>query len=194
MEFRIQSRRRITHLRRRTPEFTGRRAWVKPYAMQSTILDPNEARIAELVRAYIAAEYRCELGGDWLNLRIGETAPDVASHFPDAAQFGLLSAWDPWSIQRPEAVNRDADEALQRNLLESGRVFRPAFSSATNRSWREPSWLVMDMPVAEFDALSRRYGQLATLCWSRFEPVRLRVDATRPFALRDHPACDWLRG
>ena len=62
------------------------------------------------------------------------------------------------------------------------------------RSWREPSWLVVDMPVAEFDALSRRYGQLATLCWSAREPVRLRIDALAPFALEDHPACDWLRG
>lgn len=161
--------------------------------MQSTILCASEARIAELVRAYLAAEYRWEQGGDWLNLRIGETAPDVAGHFPDAARFGLLSAWDPWSIQRPEAVNRDADQALQRDLLESGRIFRPAFSSAVNRSWREPSWLVVDMPMAEFDALSRRYGQLATLFWPAREAIRLRIDAAPPFALEDHPACDWLR-
>lgn len=161
--------------------------------MQSTILCASEARIAELVHAYLAAEYRWELDGDWLNLRIGETAPDVASRFPDAAQFGLLSAWDPWSIQRPEAVNRDADQSLQRDLLDSGRIFRPAFSSAVNRSWREPSWLVVDMPMAEFDALSRRYGQLATLFWSAREAIRLRIDALPPFALEDHPACDWLR-
>jgi Protein of unknown function (DUF3293) len=162
--------------------------------MHSTILCASEARLAELVRAYLAADYRWELDGDWLNVHIGETAPDVGARFPDAAQFGLLSAWDPWSIQRPEAVNRDADLALQRDLLDSGRIFRPAFSSAVNRSWREPSWLVVDMPVAEFDALSRRYGQLATLCWSTREPVRLRIDATPPLALADHPACDWLRG
>lgn len=161
--------------------------------MQSTILCASEARIAELVHAYLAAEYRWELDGDWLNLRLGETAPDVAGRFPDAAQFGLLSAWDPWSIQRPDAVNRDADQALQRDLLDSGRIFRPAFSSAVNRSWREPSWLVVDMPMAEFDALSRRYGQLATLFWSAREAIRMRIDASPPFELQGHPACNWLR-
>jgi hypothetical protein len=161
--------------------------------MQSTTLRASEARIAELVHAYLAAEYRWEHDGIWLNLRIGQTALDVADFFPEAARFGLLSAWDPWSVQRSEAVNRSADQALQRDLLDSGRSFRPAFSSAVNRSWREPSWLVVDMPVTEFDALSRRYEQLATLYWSATEPVRLRIDASPAFALADHPGCDWLR-
>lgn len=161
--------------------------------MQSSFLYSSEARIAELVHAYLVAEYRWELGGHWLNLNIGERAPEVARRFPDATQFGLLSAWDPCSILRPEPVNRAADEGLQQDLLDSGRTFRPAFSSAINRSWREPSWLVIDMPTAAFDALSRRYGQLATLHWTKDEAVRLRVDAIRPFAFERHDAIDWLR-
>jgi Protein of unknown function (DUF3293) len=161
--------------------------------MQSSFLYNSEARIAELVHAYLVAEYRWELGGNWLNLRIGEPAPEVVRQFPDAVQFGLLSAWDPSSIPRPEPVNRAADDALQQDLLESGCAFRPAFSSAANRSWREPSWLVVDMPPTGFDALSRRYGQLATLHWTSLGPVRLRVDASRPYAFEQHSAIDWLR-
>jgi Protein of unknown function (DUF3293) len=162
--------------------------------MQPSLLSAGEARIAELVRAYLVAEYRWELDGEWLNLRIGTPATEVAQRYPDASRFGLLSAWDPFSIQRPESVNRDADDALQDDLLDSRRIFRPAFSSATNRSWREPSWLVVDMAAAEFDALSRRYGQLATLYWHTDEPVRMRVDAARPYSFAEHPAIDWLRG
>ena len=162
--------------------------------MQSTLLYASEARIGELVRAYLAAEYRWELDGDWLNLLLGESAHDLARRFPDAAQFGLLTAWDPYSIERPEAVNRAADEALQQNLLDSGKTFRPAFSSAANRSWREPSWLVVDLPLAEFDALSRRYEQLATLHWAAGEAVRMRVDAVQPRGFEHHAAIDWLRG
>ncbi|MFZ2752326.1 MAG: DUF3293 domain-containing protein [Lysobacteraceae bacterium] len=162
--------------------------------MPSSTPYPGEARIAELVRAYLAAEYRWEMDGDWLNLRIGERVPEAARRFPEAAQFGLMSAWNPRSIERPEAVNRAADEALQRDLIDSGRRFQPAFSSAVNRSWREPSWLVIDLPLAEFDALSRRYGQLATLHWTAREAVRLRVDATRPRAFAHHAEIDWLRG
>ena len=162
--------------------------------MQSSILSIGEARIAELTRAYLAAEYRWEWDGDWLNLYLGEPTPAIARRFPDAAQFGLLSAWNPYSIERPESVNHAADDALQQDLLDSGRVFRPAFSSAVNRSWREPSWLVIDCPFVELDALSRRYGQLATLYWPAQGAVRMRVNALRPFAFEDHADIDWLRG
>jgi hypothetical protein len=161
--------------------------------MQHSPVYTDTARVAELVRAYLIADYRWELDGDWRNLRIGEPAPEVQARYPEAHGFGLLSAWDPYSVPRPEAVNRDADEALQQSLHRSGRIFRPAFSSAANRSWREPSWLVVDMPVAEFDALSRRYGQLATLYWAAGTPVRMRVDAAQPGSLSAHPAIDWLR-
>lgn len=161
--------------------------------MQSSISHNYEARIAELVNAYLVAEYRWELDGDWLNLYLGESAPEFARRFPGAAQFGLISAWDPYSIVRPEPLNRSADDALQQSLLDSGHAFQPAFSSAANRSWREPSWLVIDMPLADFDALSRRYGQLATLHWTSRGTVRLRVDANRPFAFEQHDAIDWLR-
>lgn len=162
--------------------------------MQSSPVFTGSARIAELIRAYLVAEYRWELDGDWRHLRIGEPAPEVEARYPQAHGFGLLSAWDPYSVPRPEAVNRDADEALQQALHDSGRVFRPAFSSAANRSWREPSWLVVGMPVSEFDALSRRYGQLATLCWTAGAAVRMRVDAVPPAGLPAHPDIDWLRG
>jgi hypothetical protein len=154
----------------------------------------GEARIAELVHAYLVAEYRWALGDDWLNLRIGERAPDAARRFPEAAQFGLMSAWNPCSVERPDAINRAADDVLQHDLLDSGRRFLPAFSSAVNRSWREPSWLVVDLSLVEFDALSRRYGQLATLHWAAQEAVRLRVDALRPRAFAHHTDIDWLRG
>ena len=161
--------------------------------MQPSILSIGEARIAELVRAYLAAEYRWEWDSDWLNLYVGQPARAIASRFPDAAHVGLLSAWNPYSIERPESVNHAADDALQQDLLDSGRVFRPAFSSAVNRSWREPSWLVIDLPQVDFDALSLRCGQLATLYWPAQESVRLRVDALRPSAFEDHAGIDWLR-
>ena len=162
--------------------------------MPTTTPYTGEVRIAELVRAYLAAEYRWEMDGDWWNLCIGEQVPEAARRFPGATQFGLMSAWNPRSVERPEAANRAADEALQRDLIDSGRRFQPAFSSAVNRSWREPSWLVIDLPLVEFDALSRRYGQLATLHWTASGTVRLRVDATRPRAFAEHADIDWLQG
>ena len=134
----------------------------------------NDVRIATLVDAYCTAEYRWEKDHQWYPLRIGQGAPEIEAAFPDSATFGLLSAWDPHSLPRPETINRSADEGLHTALLASGLRVVPGFSSAPNRSWREPSWVVLDMPGDAFDRLARRFGQLATLRWTRGEPVRLR--------------------
>ena len=151
----------------------------------------TDLRIATLLDAYYAAEYRWELDGEWRPLRIGQRAPELEAFFPTSQRFGLLSAWDPQSIPRSEAVNRRADEALHTALLTSGLPFRPGFSSAPNRSWREPSWVVMDMPDPEFDRLALRYGQLGTLVWGRREPVALRMYASQPLMAKDRPHVEW---
>lgn len=153
----------------------------------------GEARIAELMHAYLAAEYRWELDGRWLDLRIGAPTPEVWARFPDAACAGLLSAWDPCSVPQPESTNREADRRLHRDLIETGLPLRAAFSSAANRTWREPSWLVMGMSAPAFDALSRRYDQLATLYWTPDAAIRLRVDAARPANAPDDRRIEWLR-
>ena len=152
----------------------------------------NDVRIATLLDAYFSADYRWELDREWRSLRIGEPAPEIEAAFPGSASFGLLSAWDPHSTPRPEATNRAADEALHTALLASGLQFRPGFSSAPNRSWREPSWVVMDMPEDEFDHLAQRFGQLATLRWTRGEPIRLRMYARRPILSAPHDCVDWV--
>jgi len=152
----------------------------------------NDVRIATLLDAYFSADYRWELDRDWRLLGIGKPAPEIEAAFPDSASFGLLSAWDPYSVPRPEAINRSADEALHTTLLASGLPFRPGFSSAPNRSWREPSWVVMDMPEEEFDRLAQRFGQLGTLRWTRGEPIRLRMYARRPVLSAPRECVDWV--
>ena len=149
-------------------------------------------RIAELLTAYCDADDRWELEGEWHPLVVGRPTHRLELAFPQARRFGLLSAWNPQSVTLPDAINRAADEMLHAALLESGLPFRPGFSSARNRSWREPSWVVMDMALPVFDALTRRFGQLGTLSWQRGEPVRLRMHADRPAAITRHDHIDWL--
>ena len=48
-------------------------------------------------------------------------------------------------------------------------------------------------PLPEFDALSRRFGQLGTLFWQREQPVRLRMDAAAPASAAGHAFIDWLK-
>lgn len=152
----------------------------------------GDIRITGLMQAYLDAVYRWEHGGHWFSLRIGEPAIDLQTAFPDAGEFGLLSAWNPYSVEQPEITNRAADSALHAALSDSGAVIRPGFSSARNRSWREPSWVTINLPMAWLDALAGRFGQLGTLHGQRDEPVRLRMYHARPAALPPTKWVDWL--
>jgi hypothetical protein len=151
----------------------------------------DDARVIALMQAYLDAEYRWEWGGEWYPMQIGTTVSDLEATFPDGREFGLFSAWNPYSVERPEETNRAADAALHAALRGSGAIYRPGFSSARNRSWREPSWVTVDLPLAEFDALASRFGQLGTLYCHRGEPLRLRMYRARPAAVAA-PFVDWL--
>ena len=152
----------------------------------------TDADILKLMRAYLDAEYRWARDGEWPSLAIGQTAPGLETAFPDAGVFGLLSAWNPHSVERPEATNRAADAALHLALRDSGALYLPGFSSARNRSWREPSWVTIDLPLQQLDALSRRFGQLGTLYCHRGTAFRLRMYADRPASADDNLPVDWM--
>ena len=151
------------------------------------------ATTATLLRAYLDADYRWEVDGQWRHMHVGEHEPAVEAAFPQAGHFGLLSAWDPHSVERAAAVNQAADDTLHDWLHDSGLVHRPAFSSARDRRWREPSWLVADLPLQAFDALARRFGQLGTLWWPRGQRIRLRMYADRPADCGDDSSVDWVK-
>lgn len=151
-----------------------------------------ETRVASLVRAYHDADYRWELDGRWLPLAIGVVAAELESAYPLAQEFGLVSAWNPQSVDRPEPENRADDELLRATLAASGLPYRAGFSSAHNRSWREPSWIVMDMPLKQFDDLARRFRQLGTLHARRGQPMRLRVYHHALPACADLDGIDWI--
>jgi len=153
---------------------------------------PATPDIASLLQSYHAADYRWEFNGRWHPLSIGAHAPSLEQAFPGAASFGLLSAWNPHSVERPESVNRTEDARLLAQLEQTGLVFRAAFSAARNRSWREPSWIVMDMPLDDFDALAREHGQLGTVHARRGEPARLRMYRAEPAGAPDLACVDWV--
>ncbi|WP_242107814.1 DUF3293 domain-containing protein [Luteimonas aquatica] len=149
--------------------------------------------VPALVRAYAAARYYWRHDGRWHAFAVGQAVPELERCYPRSERFGAISAWNPHSVQRAEAANRAADEALQARLLGNGTPFCPSYASAGNRTWREPGWIAMDWPVAEFDALLRRFGQLAGVWWTRGALARLRVDAAPAPGLESEAWVDWLR-
>jgi hypothetical protein len=152
----------------------------------------SEADARRLATAYMDAEYRWARDGDWHDIRIGLPAPGLELLHPEVRSFGLLSAWNPWSRQRDDASNRREDDALASMLAERGFRHIPAFSSATNRSWREPGWVIFDISADGLDELTRRFGQLGALWWIRGQPVRLRMQARRPAQSGHADVIDWL--
>lgn len=148
-------------------------------------------RVAELLRAYLAADYRCAAGGRWHPLRIGQRAGALEADLPDCRRFAAITAWDPQSIPQPDALNRQADAALRNALVDGGWGFGPARAAAPEGGWEEPGWLVYDMAVDALDALARRFGQLGALCWPAGAPVRLRMYVPCPPACAGLPHIDW---
>lgn len=152
----------------------------------------GETEAIRLATAYLGAHYRWACGSDWHDIRIGLPVPGLDLLHPDVRSFGLLSAWSPHSQPRDEDSNRQQDATLEAELEARGLRHIPAFSSAPNRSWREPGWVVFDIGTAELDDLGRRFGQLGALWWPRDVAVRLRMYVRRPEGFRRDTAIDWI--
>lgn len=150
------------------------------------------SHLATLAAIYTAAEFKWEIDGRWWPIQIGRQAGELDATFPDATRFGMLSASNPGNVARSDADNRAADRELQQALDQLGLRYRPGFVIGRNRSWRAQNWLVIEPGESTFDALARRFGQTGALLWLRGTPVRLRMCATRPDTLTEHPHIDWL--
>lgn len=153
---------------------------------------PDAGRLAGLPAIYLAADYRYELGGDWLPFRIGEPTPALDAAYPTARYFGMLTASNPGFVPRSDEDNRAADRALQRTLDRMGLAYRPGFAAVRNRNQKAYNWLVVDPSPEDFAGLGRAYGQIGTLFWERGGPVRLRMRAERPAGVAAHPFIDWV--
>ncbi len=152
----------------------------------------DHARIAALVRDYLAARYRCECGGQWHDIATGAPAPEVERCFAAAAEFGLLSAWNPMSHERPRPENEAADDALRAALAEAGATACRSLANAPDGGWEEPGWLVPGLAPPALDALARRDGPLGALHGRRGDPVRRRILHPRPAGWRGPAPVDWV--
>jgi hypothetical protein len=146
---------------------------------------------AGLARAYAAAEYGVTVEGRTFALHVGASAFEFESAWP-ATCYAFITAWNPASSPRPDAANEEADARLRAHLDRLGVTRMPAWAQAPDGRWREPGWLLADLPVAELDALAREFGQAGTLSWSRGAPVRLRMLMASPANAAGLPCVDWV--
>lgn len=128
-----------------------------------------------LLDAYRTTRYLvCVDGVDWADLRIGRGLPDSLQAAVGDGYWAFITAWNPLSLAREDALNRIAQRALcaALNALPDTRL-RPAIGIGAD-GWSEPSFFVTGPSPAELDALANEHQQIAYVLGHGASPAQLR--------------------
>lgn len=115
---------------------------------------------AHLLAAYRATRWTVWIPGRTLTLRIDEVFPAP----PELLPAGVVTAYNPASEPRAQAVNRAAHARLERALAERGASLAPTLAGGTGPEagrWDEPGFLVSGIARDLLVAVAGRFGQNA---------------------------------
>lgn len=143
-----------------------------------------------LARAFAAAEYHAELGGEPLAFHVGRRAQEIERRLP-AATYAFITAWNPEAQAQPVRENALDDDALASRLAAAGVEHRRTWAQDAAGGHREAGWLVAGLTPERADALGQEFEQAGILAWTVGEAVRLRMLRPRPPGA-DLPHVDWL--
>lgn len=121
---------------------------------------------ASLLAAYEAALYRVDAAPSPFVLRIGERSAELAAlhaaHGVRSSAF--VTAWNPFGMLQPDALNRRAQARLEREIDEHGYAMYGGAGLDPDGSWPgEESVLVLGLSRDAAAALGRAYGQNAVV-------------------------------
>ncbi|WP_462115680.1 DUF3293 domain-containing protein [Lysobacter xanthus] len=128
----------------------------------------------ELARAFAAARYRVELGGDPVEFGVGEMPAEIERRLP-APYYAFVTAWNPDAESQPVPENAKSDDHLVARLDALGMNYRRTWAQAPDGAHREAGWLIAGLDPARADALGREFEQAGILSWMAGEPVRLHM-------------------
>lgn len=146
---------------------------------------------ARLAQAYRQTDYRVNLGGHTIALRVGDPWAALARsrEAGDAPCFAYLTAVNPASRRLGAAENEQRLAALHDQLVASGYLPRPGVAVADDGKWPdERGWLAFGMPREAARALARIHGQNAFLFGTRDGQVELVWADENNSAGDGHPA------
>ena len=144
----------------------------------------------ELARAFAAARYGAELGGEPVEFGVGELARGIEARLP-ASCYAFITAWNPDAESQPVRDNAASDDALVARLDALGADYRRTWAQAPDGSHREAGWLAAGLDPDRADSLGREFEQAGVLAWLAGQPVRLHMLMPRPRG-GDLPHIDWL--
>lgn len=129
-----------------------------------------------LGQAYRSTAYRLHLGGVSLDIFPGCPSPRLAHWLcrQGARRFALITACNPSSCLLDVAENAARQARLAARLSALGLRFLPACNGPEAADWSpEPSFLVLDAPLALLLRLGRSFGQNALVAGRRGGRPRL---------------------
>lgn len=144
-----------------------------------------------LARAFAAARYRVDLGGEPLEFGVGERVAEIEGRLP-ASSYAFITAWNPDAESQSVRENSHADDALDARLDALGIERRRTWAQAPDGGHREAGWLLAGLAIDRADALGREFEQAGILAWLTGTPVRLHMLLPRPPDAPAMPNVDWI--
>jgi hypothetical protein len=119
----------------------------------------------EQIAAYTATNYEVALaGGAIAVIRIGQPLPEsLQSELGAGHSVSVVTAWNPFSTQLEEEVNKARNATLQSDLVKRGFRSLDAVGRSADGPWHEPSFAVLDADRATLDALLVDHAQNAVV-------------------------------
>ena len=133
-----------------------------------------------LYDAFARTEFRAEIGGGRVVIRIGatDTLLDELLDSRRISSWAYVTAWNPGAQRLPPAENALRHDALVRGLEKSGFRFFEGEGVGESAEWTpERSVLILGISEPEALELGERCEQEAIVVGERGQPARLRLCA-----------------
>ncbi|MCY1702333.1 DUF3293 domain-containing protein [Deinococcus sp. SL84] len=124
-----------------------------------------------LRHAFLTTRYGTAAEPAWLSGRPGP-GPGWA-----AGRWGIVTAWNPAGQQADSGSNAARQAELERRLRSLGRPFFPGHNG--EGEWREPTFIVRGLGLAELAGLGGDFGQAAVLHGSGTRAALLWLGGTQ---------------
>ena len=130
--------------------------------------------VNDLYRAeFEATDYWVDPDGVPIVLRIGMGWGVQWSQKWSVNRIAIVTAWNPLPVIHTDEENQLLQRGLELQIQCGGWDYLPAIGIAHNEEWREPSFCILDISVADALALGREFGQLAIVYASVEDGVQL---------------------
>ena len=131
-----------------------------------------------LLAAFLAAHYKVSGTARPFVLRVGHPSAELAAvhlaHGVNCSAF--ITAWNPGSVSRPEAINRASQARLESELAASGATLLAGIGEDPAGVWPgERSVLAVGISRSDAERVGREFGERAIL-WSGESAIPELID------------------